>query len=829
MEKEQRILKRIIIACSIIFLMLAGCQGSISNGSTPPTSHAFPKPPTPKPDPRAEIFFAVTIPAPLQSGETLLISFLDEVTGLALNPSNHVMQAGDATHYYIALPFALNSIVKYRFLRQGRTSVNEVRTDNSEVRYRLYYVGGPGEVMDTVASWGDSAFSGSTGRITGRVINNQTGSGLPDILVSGGGNQTLSDSNGEFSLEGLVEGTHDLVTYSLDGRYEPYQQGAKIIPGKRTPVEIRLDPSTMVNVVFTVIVPENTVPSVPVRLAGNLLQLGNSFGNLEGGMSTVPVKMPVLTPMLDGRFTISIMLPAGADIRYKYTLGDGFWNAEHQPDGDFTLRQLIVPESGGTIQDYVETWQSGPSAPIIFEVTAPADTPATDSVSIQFNPYGWTQPIQMWSLGNNRWVYKLFSPFNLLGYFEYRYCRNDQCGVADDAATSGRAKGRSVSTSKKPQYFKDVIRTWNWLNNESISFSSQENVVNRDPGFLTGVELQSSFSPTWEPWLSSAFQDIRSMASNMVVLTPSWTYQSEFPLVFAPVLGKDPLGSEISDEIKQAEGLNLKVALFPQAHFPQTSAEWWVDSPRDSTWWDTWFEEYRSFAIYYSDLAMENNVQMLILGGDWMKPALPGGVLTDGSSSNLPVNAETRWSGLVAEVRQHFSGQVYWAVPFPGDLASVPGVINELDGIYLLWFAPLTSLESPTFNQLQSEAERLLDNEVEAIQVTFKKPLILAVAYPSITGSGKACISDGGNRCLDWTSLSQPQTNSDSIKVDLYAQQDAYLAVLKAINTRSWITGFVSRGYYLPAALQDSSASIHGKPVEGLLQYWYTRMLGIIN
>src|SRR5659263_274802 len=85
----------------------------------------------------------------------------------------------------------------------------------------------------------------------------------------------------------------------------------------------------------------------------------------------------------------------------------------------------------------------------------PAYTPVTDIVSIQFNPYGWTEPIPMWPLGNNQWVYQLYSPLNMLGDFEYRYCRNDQCGIADDVQTSTGHLGRPVSTSLVPQDLQD--------------------------------------------------------------------------------------------------------------------------------------------------------------------------------------------------------------------------------------------------------------------------------------------------------------------------------------------------------------------------------------
>ena len=86
-------------------------------------------------------------------------------------------------------------------------------------------------------------------------------------------------------------------------------------------------------------VPSGTPPVVPIRFAGSLYPLGNTFATLNGGMSSLAANMPVLNPLPDGRYTLVLDLPVGADIRYKYTLGDGFWNAEHNADGSFRLRQ----------------------------------------------------------------------------------------------------------------------------------------------------------------------------------------------------------------------------------------------------------------------------------------------------------------------------------------------------------------------------------------------------------------------------------------------------------------------------------------------------------
>jgi hypothetical protein len=340
-------------------------------------------------------------------GEVLYLSVVDEITGPGLNPGNIAMQGMDNVHYTATIPFAMNSIVKYRYMRQGKLPTLEDTSADKEVRYRMYDVTGPGAVDDVVSAWADGLFNSPYGRITGQILDASNNAPIPNILIAAGGQQILTDSSGKFNLEDLPAGTHNLVAYAINGAFQPFQQGARVEAGKSTPVSLSLTRADMVNVVFTVTVPGDTIQNVPIRLAGNLYQLGDTFGDLQGGLSTVATRMPVLAPLPDGRYSITLSLPAGADIRYKYTLGDGFWNAEHTSDGAFNIRQLIVPASQGPlqVQDEVQTWQAGPSSPILFEVNVPANTPASDMVSIQFNPYGWTESIPMWPRGNNQWVW----------------------------------------------------------------------------------------------------------------------------------------------------------------------------------------------------------------------------------------------------------------------------------------------------------------------------------------------------------------------------------------------------------------------------------------
>src|SRR6266540_3062804 len=379
MKSRSAFSRRILLFILVLALSSQACAISLIKWPTFPTASPSntntPSGPTPTDLPRAQVTFTVRLPDPLAANEVLELSILDEVTGLALNPVDYPMTAVDTITYTATLAIPDQALLKYRYVRRGAARVNEDTNLDAGIRYRLLHVSGPTQVMDTVNSWADKAVSTLSGNIFGTVINSDTGVPIPDILVTAGGVQTQTDSAGRFQLIGLRGGTHNFVAYALDGAYQTFQQGATVAENQSTPVDVRLKPAQQVNVIFTVSVPPDTQKGVPLRLAGDLLQLGNTFSDLSGGLSTVADRTPVLTPLPDGRYSVSLFLPAGADMQYKYTLGDGFWNSEFTATGQYMTRHLIVPAQNMTVTDVVQSWQAGPNAPILFEVTVPQNTP----------------------------------------------------------------------------------------------------------------------------------------------------------------------------------------------------------------------------------------------------------------------------------------------------------------------------------------------------------------------------------------------------------------------------------------------------------------------
>ena len=820
-------MKRHLLSLLLIFsfVLLPACSVFQQTPLAQPTPKGYPA----EPYPVAMITFRVELPAPLQAGEKLYLAVLDEVTGLAFNQQRYIMQAEDAQHFIVILPFPMQSMVSYRYVLEKDRSIPEYLSDGRAVRYRLYHVVSPGIVQDVVSRWADTTYSLPMGRITGKVVDSKYGLPLTGFLVTAGGAQTLTSGDGSFILEGLPPGTHNLVVYSRDGLFQTFQQGAAVDAGSTTTAPVILQPSELVNIAFTVKIPEGTPTFIPVRMAGSITQLGNSFANLQAGISTLANDMPVLARGEEGLYHLTITLPVGADVRYKYTLGDGLWNAEHDTQGNFRLHQLIVPSTNTQIGDEVQGWGNGSQGLLTFDVTVPSLTPPDETIYIQFNPgIGWTNPIPMWTAGQNHWLFTLYSPLGGIDELQYRYCRSDQCGIGDDAQTAGlQAIGRSIKPGMASITQKDNVESWAWYQSSPAPATVPNLQINpRGEGFMAGIEYQSTYSPAWAAHFTKGVSDSHSLGANWNIFTPTWTYTRLVPphVELVPGLDMDP--NQLVSALTKAKELELKTALYPRPRFPVESTTWFAWAPRDFAWWVTWFDRYRNFILNFADLAQQNNVNALVLGGDWLAPALPHGVLPDGSASGVPEDAEMRWRALLQEVRGRFSGTLVWALSYPDGVKAPPAFLDAVDMLYVEWSAALADKPGASETDLSGRAASLMDSDLLPFQQRWNKPLVLAVSYPSVTGGNAGCLPKPDGGCFSIHDLDQPKPDQPSLLLDLNDQTSAYNSLLLAVNDRPWINGFISQGFYPALPLQDKSASVHGKSASGVLWFWYPKLLG---
>jgi hypothetical protein len=434
----------------------------------------------------------------------------------------------------------------------------------------------------------------------------------------------------------------------------------------------------------------------------------------------------------------------------------------------------------------------------------------------------------MWPTGNNRWIYQLNSPLDSLPSIGYRYCRSGQCGSADDVLTAGiNPTGRLVNTSLLTQNIVDTMSGWQWLGAKyGPTTILATDIPARESGFIAGIEFQPIYHPNWQILYEKIMAQVTYLNPNYVILTPTWSFTRTNPPVFETVPGHDPLWFDLTAITSHAQSKQLNVALFPTPSFSTTAEEWWQEADLDANWWNAWFERYRAFALHHAEFAARYNIPLLILGGDWLIPALPNGTLTNGSSSGVPAETNQYWQQVLADVRTLYRGKIGWAISHYQGGHPPPEFLDQVDVIYVLWSAPLTSNPNAPIQELVAEAGRVLDSQIQLLYLQFQKPILFAVSFPSANGAVTGCLSLPQGGCLDFNQLSRPNADVSFIQIDLQEQADAYNAILTAINSRSWISGIISRGYYPPTSLQDKSSSVHGKPAADVLWYWFPRLLG---
>lgn len=779
---------------------------------------------------KAQIIFSVTSLRPIAADEQVELVIVDEVTGLPYNQEHIPMSVAENGLLQASYQAPVGTVLTYRYekITGNGARIPEVTVSGSQVSFRRYYVSEPAQFSESIAGWEDNLpDSSAVGSITGKVLTADLGIPVKDILVSAGGIQTVTDGEGNFTLTPLNPGQHNLVTISMTGTYLPFQNAAEVASGKVTPVEIPLIASAWREVTFNLEVPEDTIEGAPIRLAGNLSQLGNTFLNLGGGMSGDTKAMPMLEKTGKGKYTLTLTLPAGIDIRYKYTMGDGFWNSEHGMNNTFVTHQLIIPSANEsvTIKDEVFTWKTSDTETIWFRVTVPANTPAAESISLQFQLGTWMPSLPMFKINGNTWAFPLISPHNFSGELPYRYCRNTPCTGEIQSGIEQLESPRLTTTRfQEVHLINDAIAGWAFLSDAVTTANGTENTTQRGEGFIAGLSLTPYYTPTGRSYIGTLLSSDQK-PYNHVVFSPTW--EAESPTgsqLIGPTLERTIPWAELTTEINTAHNNGLSVSLFPQVSFATLPLDWWQSFPSENeAYWQAWLDQYRQMVYQYAQLAEETGVETLVLGGDWLTPTLPIG--DHAADYHLPGNIESLWTETISGVRSRFNGQIGWQIT-PEVADQPPTFLSDVDILYLEWDTPAEPYNS--ISELATQIGEKLDAVAEPLAANLGKPVYLVIAYPAIHGYSDACISSPNDEgsCINTAALLLEPSVENPALTDLDAQTDFYLAFLTAVDQRDWVDGVLSQGFYPVNQIHDTSASIHGKPAETIFQNWTAQVLG---
>lgn len=771
--------------------------------------------------PYAEVRFFLQIPDPVE--EDIVFEIVDDVTGIEFNPTRYSMEKINDKSYQITFPAKLGSTVKYRYFRNGGLPIYETDYQNNPISYRVAYVNTASEFSDILTNWSDQIYSYEYGKLQGQVINSVSKSPIPNAFVVVGGRHTFTNSQGFFTINLLPPGKHNLVVLSTDGEYQIFQQETIIGEGLTTPASIEIAPSNFVNLTFVVHQPQLINNESIVRIVGNTFQTGNIFTEVYNGENVIASRAPILSQLPDGSSTITLSLPVGFEFVYKYTLGSGFWNAELTSDGNFNTRHIIVPENDTLITDVIDNWVGPGTAPSYFKVSVPENTPENDIVSIQFSPFGWSSPIPMTKIGTNIWSYTLYGPLNMVGNVNYRFCRNDACGTADDSFSAGNSvSGYSFEPGTETLVLENTIESWiNWTSKTTPTAIIAPEIKDRGPEFITGIQFNSNngiFDPVYAP---QAVQNLKDLGANSLILPVEWTMQSLNPLIMSPLPADNLLWKDLVKIINFAQKSGLNVILTPVMVIDKLPVTQYMQADLPGDWVDKFGSSYEEFLRYTVDLASFMNISEIIL------PSESYAFSKTDNYSEIKNMIISHSAASLETFKQSYSGKFILSIQ---DVNNLPAeeFLSSYDGFIVKSDWNLGTISNDN-SGLTSSYKNYLDEVVVKLYESTSKPVYLDIEFPSAIGAESGCVSFG-EECLDFDLLNLAGTElRSSIMVDLLVQVDLYQAALTAINDTSWVQGVVSNGFNDIVALQDASSSVRGKPSADVLWYWFPRMTGSVK
>jgi hypothetical protein len=810
----------------LILLLLSSCTGKEETSDIPTPSSS---PSSPSSLPVSDVVITVNPPEGTGEDSDLALILLDEVTGWAQNTTAIPMTMLEDGRWQVSLQPTTRSLLRYRYVRRSPGVVQEAGTDGDPVQNRTLYISGPIQVEDQIATWVGTPYSGEMGRVTGRLVDTQSGEPLREMIANIAGKTVFTDGMGNFRVDRLVPGLHTITAFSPDGSYSPAQQGAIVEANSTTPAEMSLIPANSVQVTFEVIVPGSTIEGTPVRIAANLRQFGHLFTQLPGGITNALGLMPILSEIDPTHYQYIANLYSGTHFRYKYTLGDGLINAERDELGAVVTRDLIVPEEDVVIEDTIASWEGEGQGNVLFWLDVPAETPPSDIVSLQLFPQTPTTPIPMWKIGDRQWFYTVYNYPGSEGAVGYRYCRNQQCGIADDKLTPGSdPQWRTFLPGSSKLDINDTIEGWSWFSPDEGATSIPPMVVEQRDGFSVGIEILPRYDPSWESHLGVGLRRISEIGANTVVLTPSWVVGASNP---KPEIGFNPAFSPYLENLKihieRARSFGLQVELHPYLQFESLDpSEWWNSAAKDTDWWSAWFDRYETFVLTFAQVANELQVGKIVLGGPELTPSLPADPLVDEARAEAYPAAEVEWQGLISEVRSIYAGKIAFEVDLRDIPTISPAFIDVLDEVYIYWNAPLVSDTATGIEAYQDAAEAIMSDSIPVSGAWSGKPISLSVEYASFDGSTLGCEGQLGVECYEAEIFDLGAEGNASLPIDLQEQAEAIYAVIAQAYLQPGIQGVYVRRYNPIVQLQDKSASVYGKPAQAVLELWYHQISG---
>jgi hypothetical protein len=806
--------RKIIIALLVGGMLLTACGTNPSKQKSSNSASAHP-------DVLAS--FYVELPEPLAESSSLSIEWVDRLNGHQLSPQYQEMEKVDDRHFQLDVPSKKGSLIQYRYVRTGESNTIEVGPDGKILPSRFFYITDHSRIQDFILGFSLDENPIPAGRIAGTLQLNGSGEAAVDAIVTSAGVSTTSTIDGKFLLEGVPSGVQNVTIFSPAGAFEPFEQQAVIEENNVTPMDIELNPRSLVNVTFIVKAPRETPPQAVIRLFGDNSYMGDSFTGLFGGTSLIKDRGVTLTRQSEREFLAVLQLPVDTELHYMYSMGDTFWNGEINPGGQTIRHTIFVDRQDMTIEDAISSWTTPNYSPVTFKFSPPAGTPETDHIQIQFNTFGWMEPMDMWPSDDGSYEFILANPLNFSAPVNYRFCRSEMCGTIDPS--SGEEHELTFEANNTEQVLNSIALQWtSWAPLVDPTIVTTESITPKDAGYRAGIELTDSYRPSWASYIESSIDTISGLNANVIILPVTWTYRSTNPVWLAADLSQDQSNGDIQKLTARAKEKGLRVYLMAQTRFPSTEEDFWNGFHQGQTGWDKWFEAVSSF--YHTTALLASNVKAdgLIIGDESMSRVIGSAIPVQEVMNSYPENALQRWENIFSDAKIAYSGETWLALNYDETQTDISLPLDKVDGVYLLNLGKISDSQGDVKTYTDIVAG-MLDNNLEPFFTNTGKKAWIGLDFSSIESEYNGCVRFSDN-CLTPSILNFPSPIQPDLAVSLQQQANLYNAAVPEINRRSWVEGISSRRFLTVGSIHDQSSSIRGKPASDIVWYWYASMTG---
>jgi hypothetical protein len=806
--------RKIIIALLLGGMLLTACGSEPSKQKSSNSASAHP-------DVLAS--FYVELPEPLPEGSQLSIEWVDRLNGHQLSPEYQEMEKVDDRHFRLDVPSKKGSLIQYRYVNSGNGSNLEIGPDGKILPSRFFYITDHSRVQDFILGFSLGDNPSPAGRLAGTLQLKGSGAAAVDAIITSAGISTTSSIDGKFLLEGIPAGVQNVTIFSPAGTFEPFEQQAVIEENNVTPMDIELNPRSLVNVTFIVKAPRETPPQAPIRLFGDISFMGDSFTGLFGGTSLIQDRGVKLTRQSESEFLAVLQVPVDTELHYMYSLGDTSWNGEINPGGQPIRHSIFIDRQDMTVEDTIASWITPNYSPVTFKFVPPTGTPETDHIQIQFNTFGWMDPMDMWPSGDGSYEFKLTNPLNFSAPVNYRFCRSGMCGTTDPS--SGQEQALSFEANSDEQVLHITAGQWtSWVPLADPTIVTTESITPKETGYRIGTELTNSYRPSWSSYIDPSLESISGLNSNVIIVPVTWTYRSTNPVWLSPDLSQDPSIGDIQKLTARAKEKGFRVYLMAQTRFPSTVEDFWNEFQQGQTGWDKWFDAITSF--YHSTSLLASNVKAdgLIIGDEAISQVMGGAIPVQAVMNSYPENALQRWENIFTDVKVAYAGETWLALNCDDTQTDISLPLDQMDGVYILNLGKISDSQGDvkTYTDLIAG---ILDNNLEPFFTNTGKKAWIGLDFPSIDTAYTGCVRFSNN-CLTPSILNFPSPIQPNLAISLQQQANLYNAAIPEINRRSWIDGISTRRFLTVGSRQDQSSSIRGKPASDIVWYWYTSMTG---